>query len=127
MLNLPAHTTHLLQVADISVFGPFKKYISKSLATWRDKHGPYIQPRYYAAATRWAWEQATKRENVIAGIEKAGLVPFNRDKITPAIYKEGVRLRKLRDDSTHIPLPACPRVPVTVLDSPGLYGCVVSL
>lgn len=117
VLNLPAHTTHLLQVADISVFGPFKKYISKSLATWRDKYGPYIAPRQYAAATRWAWEQATRRQNVIAGFEKAGLVPFNREKITAAIYKEGVRVRKLRDDSSHIPTTAPPRVVVHVLDS----------
>ncbi len=29
VFNLPAHTTHLLLIADIAVFGPFKKYISK--------------------------------------------------------------------------------------------------
>jgi hypothetical protein len=117
VLNLPAHTTHLLQVADISVFGPFKKYISKSLATWRDKYGPYIAPCQYAAATRWAWEQATTRQNVTAGFEKAGLVPVNHENITPAIYKEGVRTRQLRDDSSRIPVPGRARVPIPVLDT----------
>lgn len=117
VLNLPAHTTHLLQVADIAVFGPFKKYISKSLAAYRDQHGTYIPPRYYAAATRTAWEHATSRSNCIAGFEKAGIFPADRTKITPDIYKQGVLVRQLYDDSSRYAPPPAPHVPAPLLDS----------
>jgi hypothetical protein len=117
VLNLPAHTTHLLQVADIAVFGPFKKYIAKSLAVYRADHGPYIPPKYYAKATRTAWEKATTRANCIAGFEKAGIVPFDRTKITAKIYKEGAQLRKLRDDSSPHAPPVAVHVSTVALDS----------
>ena len=126
VLNLPSHTTHLLQVADISVFGPFKKHISKSLTTYRSTHGPYIAPRYYAAATRTAWEKATNRHNCIIGFEKAGIWPFNPNKITAAIYKEGVLMRQLRDDSSRYAAPPVPPIPTPLLDSLSSAAALVS-
>ena len=126
VLNLPSHTTHLLQVADIAVFGPFKKYISKSLAAHRAEHGPYIPPRQYAAATRTAWEKATTRSNCIAGFEKSGIFPFNRTKITAKIYREGAIFRQLRDDSSRYAPPVPPHVPAPLLDSLSSAAALVS-
>lgn len=117
MLNLPAHTTHLLQVADISVFGPFKRHLPASLTLWRSRHGDKILPKHMAAATRKAWEHATTRSNCIAGFEKAGIVPFDRTKITDKIYKEGVLHRGLPDDSIRYVPPPVPLYPPLVLDS----------
>jgi hypothetical protein len=126
VLNLPAHTTHLLQVADIAVFGPFKRYIGKSLTVYREEHGPYIPPRYYAKATKWAWEQATTRSNCIMGFEKAGIFPFDRTKITAAIYKEGVRLRKLDDDSKRDASQVVAHAPPSGIDSSSSAAALLS-
>lgn len=126
VLNLPAHTTHLLQVADIAVFGPFKKFLPKALAAYREQHGPYIAPRFYAKATRTAWEHATSRANCIAGFEKAGIIPFDRTKITPAIYKEGLTVRKLRDDSSRYASPPVPPIHAPLLDSLSSAAAFVS-
>lgn len=116
VLNLPAHTTHLLQVADIAVFGPFKKHITSSLTVWRSEHGETIFAYQMAAATCKAWEKSTSRANCIAGFEKAGIVPFDRNKITEKNYKEGIRHRRLRDDSSRYAPPPVPSLPPCDLD-----------
>jgi hypothetical protein len=117
VLNLPSHTTHLLQVADLSVFGPFKKALPVSLQNWRSEHGSKITPQQMAAATAAAWVKATSRNNIINGFAKAGICPFDRTKITAKIYKEGVLHRGLKDDSSRIVAPPVPRIPAPVLDS----------
>lgn len=117
MLNLPAHTTHLLQVADISVFGPFKKYLATATALAAHQRNGFVKPQHVAALTKPAWEKATSRENIIKGFEKAGIVPFNREKITAKIYKQGSRLRNYTDDSARFAVPPEPPLPPIVLDS----------
>ncbi len=117
VLNLPAHTTHLLQVADISIFGPFKRELPASLNLWRTQHEYTIQPQHMVAATRKAWERAAKRANCIAGFEKAGIWPYDRTKITEKVYKEGVLHRGLVDDSVRYTPPPVPLYPPVLLDS----------
>ena len=117
VLNLPSHTTHLLQVADLSVFGPFKKALPVSLQNWRSEHGNKIKPQQMAAATTAAWVKATSRNNIINGFAKAGICPFDRSKITAKIYKEGVLHRGLKDDSSRFAPPPVPRAPVPMLDA----------
>lgn len=117
VLNLPAHTTHLLQVADISVFGPFKRELPAALNFWRTTHDYKILPQHMAAATAQAWVKATSRKNCIMGFEKAGICPFDRTKITPQIYKEGALFRGLPDDSLKYTPPPVPLYPPRVLDS----------
>lgn len=100
VLNLPSHTTHLLQVADISVFGPFKTYIRSAEADRQHTSSAVIKTQHVAAFTRLPWEKATERHNICAGFKKAGIYPFDRTKITAKIYKAGVLHRKLYDDSS---------------------------
>lgn len=117
VLNLPAHTTHLLQVADISVFGPFKKYLRSVTALRHHQRNGYIQPQHVAALTKPAWEKAITRVNVITGFAKAGIVPFDRTKITAKTYQQGARFRHYADDSSRHAVPPVPPLPPVVLDS----------
>ena len=126
MLNLPAHLTHLLQVADIAVFGPFKKHLRSVRALAKHHRNGTIAPQHIAALTRPAWENAITRQNVIQGFAKAGIVPFDRTKITDKIYRQGVRMRQYADDSSHFAVPPVPPLPPIVLDSPSVPSSVPS-
>ena len=117
VLNLPAHTTHLLQVADISVFGPFKNYLRSAKALAQYQRNGSIKPQHIAALTKPAWERAITRANVITGFAKAGIVPYDRTKITDKIYKQGARLRQFTNDSSRFAVPPVPPLPPVVLDS----------
>ena len=117
VLNLPAHTTHLLQVADISVFGPFKNYLRSAKALAQYQRNGSIKPQHIAALTKPAWERAITRANVITGFAKAGIVPYDRTKITDKIYKQGARLRQFTNDSSRFAVPPVPPLPRVVLDS----------
>ena len=117
VLNLPAHTTHLLQVADISVFGPFKTYLRSVKALAHHQRNGSIKPQHIAALTKPAWQKAITRANVIIGFEKAGIVPYDRTKITDKIYQQGIRLRHFINDSSRFALPPAPPLPPVVLDS----------
>ena len=124
LLNLPAPTTHLLQVADIAVFGPFKKHLTAALTVWQHEHDPRIGPTQMGAASRPACEKATRLANCIAGFEKAGIWPLNPNKITPEMDKEGVRLRGLSDDSSrYAPPPISPIRLECRLTSPPVSSC----
>ena len=57
-LNLPANLTHLLQVPDVSVFGPFKTMLAKSMAVRVHEGRSVVQPWEIASMTRKAWETA---------------------------------------------------------------------
>jgi flagellar biosynthesis GTPase FlhF len=70
-----------------------------------------------ARLTRVPWEKATSDHNVKAGFKKAGIHPFNDQKITATIYKQGLTERKLEDDTSRIAIPPAPPLPQFVLDS----------
>ena len=117
ILLLPAHTTHLLQVSDISVFGPFKRYIASAFAAHRISNPGIIGKGTMARLTRIAWEQATSEHNVQAGFKKAGIHPYDDSKITASTYKQGLTERKLEDDTSHVHIPQPPPLPTFVLGS----------
>ena len=117
ILLLPAHTTHLLQVSDISVFGPFKRYVAAAFAAHRIKHPGAIGNTTMARLTRVPWEKATSEHNVKAGFQKAGIHPYNDKKITAQTYKQGLTERKLEDDTSRVHIPPAPPLPVFVLAS----------
>lgn len=99
ILCLPPHTSHFLQVADLSIFGPFKSAWNEvcadhKLQLWRSssplawsgiKHGDIIP------LLQRAWEKSITPDNVRAGFRKAGIRPFNRN-----IWKTSVQ------DTDHI-------------------------
>lgn len=121
VLCLPAHTTHLLQVSDISIFGPLKTYLTAAFEKHRESF-PYalLHNSDMASIISPAWIRATSTHNVVAGFEKSGIWPFDNKKVTAAVYKEGVRRQDLHDNSLKAPplpvltsLPSPPQVTST--------------
>jgi hypothetical protein len=66
VLNLPSNLTHLLQVADVSVFGPFKTYMTKTNAVREHEGRSVVAPHEVASLTREPWEKAATPTNIIA-------------------------------------------------------------
>jgi hypothetical protein len=111
ILLLPAHTTHILQVADISVFGPFKKYLATAFVAHRCTENTQINNSMMARLTHLPLVRATSETNVRHGFEKAGIHPFNPNKMTAAVYKNGLQHRGLEDDTSKTFPPPAPPLP----------------
>ena len=84
ILLLPSHTTHLLQVADVAVFRPFKAYWRAECDSLRAAKRHTCAPGDIGVrrsdilpAALAAWNHATTRENVLSGFRRTGIYPFN--------------------------------------------------
>jgi hypothetical protein len=98
-------------VSDISVFGPFKRYVAAAFAAHRISQTGVIGNGTMARLTRIPWEKATTEHNVKAGFKKAGIWPYDDQKITDTIYKQGLTERKLEDDTSRVHIPKAPPLP----------------
>ncbi|KAJ4426133.1 hypothetical protein ANN_26942 [Periplaneta americana] len=80
MITFPPHTTHKLQALDISVFGPFKHYMSKGIDLWMtNHHGSRITDYDLAPILKDAFLSAVTPNNITQGFKKAGIFPLCPD------------------------------------------------
>jgi hypothetical protein len=105
ILLLPAHTTHILQVADVAVFRPFKEAWKGQCAQRRREkrrsstrgdsgiHQTDIIPMAMAA-----WDRAMTSSNVISGFRRTGIFPFD-----PLAYRRTVASHLRTDSLTGLP------------------------
>ena len=79
---LPPHTTHEAQPLDVSFFGPLKKH-------WSCVCHDFIQSSPGKAITRFnfselfsqAWLKTCLPQTICSGFERAGIIPFNPDRL----------------------------------------------
>jgi hypothetical protein len=105
ILLLPSHTTHILQVADVAVFRPFKEAWKAQCAKRRQEkrrstvrghcgiHQTDIIPMAMAA-----WDRAMTSTNVISGFRRTGIFPYD-----PLAYKRTVASHLRTDSLTGLP------------------------
>jgi len=79
LVILPSHTSHRLQVADIAIFGPFKRAFREECAKFYALHGRHILKENIAEIVSKAWIRTVTAENVIEGFRKCGIKPLDRD------------------------------------------------
>ena len=82
ILCLPANLTHLLQVADVSLFGPFKRYWAAAcrrvMAVNRRRVGSVLMDvSTVVACMMEAWNRGMTPANVKAGFFRTGIFPFD--------------------------------------------------
>lgn len=90
ILCLPSQTTHLLQVADVALFGPFKQYWKAECEELKRERGRSVSDEkrgirradIVPLAVR-AWSLAMTPENVQAGFRRTGIYPYD-----PTAYKQ---------------------------------------
>ncbi|XP_073821485.1 uncharacterized protein [Musca autumnalis] len=79
MITFPPHTSHKLQPLDISVLGPFKKYLGISFNDFHVSNpGKHISIYDIPTLSNIPFQKAFVLENICKGFEKAGISPFNR-------------------------------------------------
>ncbi len=100
LLCLPAHTSHLIQVADLTVFGPFKSGMAESCERYRLQHQHDINKYDMAAITSQPWLNAVRPSNVIAGFKRSGIWPLNKLAVPDKAFKLGL-LPPLPSDTAH--------------------------
>lgn len=93
ILKLPAHTSHLLQPLDLSVFKSVKVTWDENLCVWQRKNpGRRISKAEFALLFGKIW--ANLDINVIkSGFRKGGIFPFNRKVISPETYDPDIWLK----------------------------------
>ncbi|XP_026762195.2 uncharacterized protein LOC131843013 [Achroia grisella] len=80
MLSYPPHCSHKLQPLDVSVFGPFKRYLSSAQDSWMRGHPGKTMSIYdIPGIVRTALPLALTPNNISKGFQKAGVYPFNRE------------------------------------------------
>jgi hypothetical protein len=105
ILLLPSHTTHILQVADVAVFRPFKQAWKGQCAKRRREkrrssargdsgiHQTDVVPMAMAA-----WDVAMTSANVISGFRRTGIFPFD-----PLAYKRTIASHLRTESLTGLP------------------------
>ncbi|XP_050309704.1 uncharacterized protein LOC126745759 isoform X1 [Anthonomus grandis grandis] len=80
MLSFPPHCTHKLQPLDVSVFGPFKKYLASAQDAWlRNNPGQTISIYEIPKIVATTLPLGATSSNIINGFSKTGIYPYNRD------------------------------------------------
>lgn len=75
---LPPNLTHIMQVSDVSVFGPFKIAYRNECDAWRHAHRDREMDKFdIAGVTGKAWQKAMTSANAISGFRKTGQWPLN--------------------------------------------------
>ena len=95
MLTLPPHTTHKLQVLDVSVFGPFKNYMSQEIDLWMTNNPGNRVTDYDLAFIR-----ACTPKNIISGFQSTGLYPLDTSVFDDSQFAASEHLRHDKEVNT---------------------------
>lgn len=77
ILKLPAHTTHLLQPLDLSVFKSVKTRWDEKLVKWqRQNVGRKLPKKIFSEFIAQSWKE-TPTTVITNGFKKGGIIPFN--------------------------------------------------
>jgi hypothetical protein len=76
-IGLPAHTTHILQPADVGLFSPLQTYYGQYVDRISRYQHAYIDKSCFLAGYSEARKKAYTWENILSAFATAGLVPFD--------------------------------------------------
>jgi len=80
-VSLPSHSSSILQVHDVSIFGPLKKYFYFSISNYIRANGPNVKLNELAAILDEPWTLANSVSNIQSGFRRVGLYPLNRNRV----------------------------------------------
>ncbi|KXJ07151.1 hypothetical protein AC249_AIPGENE20278 [Exaiptasia diaphana] len=73
---LPAHSSHLLQPLDLSLFGPLKRGWVKACAAFNHVASVVVCQRNFAKIFNVAWHTSITPEIIQSGFKKSGIFPY---------------------------------------------------
>jgi len=89
LLSFPPHCSHKLQPLDVSVYGPFKTFISQASDNWlRDKTnaGKGMSIHTIPSLVGIAFPKAFTTTNITAGFRATGIYPFDKSIFPPEAF-----------------------------------------
>lgn len=87
LCRLPSHTSHKLQPCDVAVFGPLKTAYREQVEQLYRSGVTTINKEHFTSLYSPARTRALTKKNVLAGWAKAGLFPYNPDRVLRSITK----------------------------------------
>ena len=79
---LPAHTSHILQPLDVSIFGPFKAFYYRECASFMQSCIGKTITRYdMCHIACQAYLRSMTRINIMSGFRKIGIFPFSKEAV----------------------------------------------
>jgi hypothetical protein len=123
LCRLPSHTSHKLQPCDISVFGPLKSAYRDQVERLERGCVGTISKEHFTSMYSPARKQVFTPRNIRSGWAKAGLFPFNPDKVLSDIPKPLAELTAPK--SNEVMAVSCtqdqvPQTPVTPVSAEAL-------
>lgn len=87
VLTLPAHSSNKMQPLDVALFGPFKTYYNAALDSWIMQNPGKTASIYNTASfVNTAHQNSMTPSNIMAGLNKSGIHPFDRHVFTEADF-----------------------------------------
>ena len=117
---LPSHTSHKLQPCDVALFAPLKDAYRDQADRLERGGTNTIGKEHFTSLYSRARDRAITKKNVLAGFAKAGLYPFNPERVLRDIKKPAVLtianaeadlVPSLQGDV--VPVLSTPKTPVT--------------
>jgi DDE superfamily endonuclease len=90
LCRLPSHTSHKLQPCDVSVFSPLKTAYRDQVERLYRSGVTVVNKEHFTSLYDPARTAAMTKKNILAGWAKAGLFPFNPDRVIRGITKPAV-------------------------------------
>lgn len=87
LCQLPSHTSHKLQPCDIAVFGPLKTAYRDQVERLYRSGVTAVLKKHFTSLYSPARKMAISKKNILAGWAKAGLFPFNPDRVLRSLVK----------------------------------------
>jgi hypothetical protein len=87
LCRLPSHTSHKLQPCDVAVFGPLKTAYREQVERLFRGGADTIGKQHFTLLYSHAREAAMTARNIRSGWSKAGLFPFNPDRVLRSLAK----------------------------------------
>jgi hypothetical protein len=117
LCRLPSHTSHKLQPCDVGVFGPLKAAYREEVEKLYRGGSDTIGKQHFTLLYDRARQKAFSQRNILAGWSKAGLRPFNPQRVLSEVQKPIVNsvstVLTINNPNHDMTLPELPNTPVT--------------
>ena len=130
LCRIPSHTSHKLQPCDISVFGPLKAAYRDEVERLERGYIGTVGKEHFTYLYSPARDRALTSRNIRAGWAKAGLFPFDPDKVlydiprsSPALAEPGVHEVTV-DSCIRDQIPQTPTTPVSAEAVASLHNLI---